>query len=103
MTALRYNRTHGRYLVSEALRDAGFILMPDLWIRPEDMPALKALAEPYADQVNEVRAQVRQKNQELLDIRSREIQKAKEAEKLVDPKDDKEAAWAAYEKARSGS
>lgn len=49
--------------LGKALQAAGFICLPDLWVRPFDMPKIKSIAGQYADEVNEIRAQVRRKEE----------------------------------------
>jgi hypothetical protein len=43
-----------------ALRAAGFVPLPRLWVKREDMDAIRAIAESYADQVNAIRASATQ-------------------------------------------
>lgn len=45
--------------VADALREAGFIPLPRLWIHGDAMPELKRLTDRYRDEVNEIRGQVR--------------------------------------------
>lgn len=44
--------------IADELRSRGFIKLPPLWIKPEDMPAIHAIAHKYASEVTAVRRQV---------------------------------------------
>lgn len=70
--------------VAKALRKAGFVPLPRLWVRPTDMPMIHEIAEKHRQTVNTIRG----------NINAGDIQEP-------DPVDDKEAAWEAFEKMRS--
>lgn len=74
--------------ISRALRDAGFVKLPPLWVRGTDMPRIHRIAHRYSDQVNAVRAQVREDLQRQAD---------------PDPVSDKESAWDQFDRLRYGS
>lgn len=63
--------------VASAMRDAGFVPLPRLWVREEDMAAIYAITDRRKDEVIRIRQSV-----------------------APDPANDKEAAWAAYERGR---
>lgn len=62
---------------SDRLRAAGFVRLPPLWVRGEDMPAIHAMAHRHAETVNAIRH-----------------------EDDADPRSDMDAAWAAFERER---
>ena len=72
--------------VAKALRSAGFVPLPRLWVKPTDMPKIHEIADKHRTAVNNIRGQ----------INAGEIQEA-------NPVLDKEAAWEAYERMRSQS
>jgi hypothetical protein len=43
----------------QALRDAGYQRLPPLWVTPEQMNVILAMAKENADAVNEIRAKAR--------------------------------------------
>lgn len=92
------NQEHGRYLVGENLRAAGFIPLPPLWVRPDDIRAIKEIAHQYADEVNGIRALVRDHNA-LLQKAVKELP----TKIAADPKTDVDAAWEAYEQSRKSA
>jgi hypothetical protein len=47
--------------VATILRSRGFVPLPRLWVRSEDMPTVHEIAGQYREEVNFVRAQVGQK------------------------------------------
>lgn len=73
----RFDRT-----VSEALRAAGYVALPRLWVRPHDIPKIHSIAGKYSRDVNRIRVSTR------LDSQG------------DDPRTSKEAAWDAAEKQR---
>lgn len=79
---------------SIALREAGFIPIPRLWIKYEDLPAIKKIAFKRADEVHKIRALFSDDSRDFDPAASRQ-------EPDSDPVTDKEAAWAAFEKQRS--
>jgi len=73
---------------ARALRDAGFIPLPRLWVRPSDMEAIHAIAFRHASEVNRIRcAQKHHAHQP--------------GPTAADPATDKEAAWDRFESERS--
>ena len=50
----------------QALRDAGFVPLPRLWIKAYDMPRIHAIAEQYKDEVMEIRHRMRRLRAESL-------------------------------------
>lgn len=77
--------------VAAALRDAGFVPLPRLWVRREDIPQIHEIANQYADQVNDIRGRVNADNDNLV---------TRKVSKDPDPKSDIQAAWEAYEKSK---
>ena len=76
--------------VADALRKAGFIPLPRLWVQPVDMPRIHEIAHRYKDAVNSIR------NGVLVDHGCDD-----EDTHRPDPVDDRDAAWAAYERMRN--
>lgn len=73
--------------LADTLRAAGYVKLPSLWIRAQDMPLVHELAHHVKPQINAIRTEVRL---------------AKEAEqKKTDPKESLDAAWAAYEQMKN--
>lgn len=71
--------------VSTALREAGFVPLPRLWVQASDMQAIHQIANKYHATVNAVRTQ----------FQANRLNKP-------NPVEDKDAAWAAYEKMQRG-
>lgn len=46
--------------VGEALRAAGFVPLPRLWVRPEELTLIRKIAFQNEAAVNEIRRQVRE-------------------------------------------
>ena len=65
---------------AEALRKAGLVPLPRLWVPASVIPEIHKIADPYGDQVNAIRGKARQS--------------------MSDPKTSRAAAWAAAEKSR---
>ena len=63
--------------VNDRLRTAGYVPLPPLWVRREDMPEIHAIAGRHSEAVKAIRSG-----------------------KQVDPREDMEAAWAAFERER---
>lgn len=76
--------------VAQALRKAGFVPLPRLWVRPDDVPAVKAIAFQYADEVNRIRYEA--KGQDWIDPSAKADSPVK-----GDPLTDPDAAWDLYE------
>ena len=53
----KYNSRNSR--TSQALRDAGYQRLPDLWVTPDQMSAIVRMAESNADEVNRIRAEAK--------------------------------------------
>ena len=49
---------------AQALRQAGFLPLPRLWVTPDQMEVIVRIAESNKDVVNEIRAQARKGCQE---------------------------------------
>ena len=77
---------HRDHPVGQALRRAGFVPLPRLWVKQEDMPDIRNKALSYQDAVNEIRGQARREL--LVEVPAR------------DPRHDMDAAWAAFERDR---
>lgn len=59
--------SHGSELKSPgamALREAGFVPLPRLWVRAEDMDMIVWMASRHADEVNAIRRRARDANEE---------------------------------------
>ena len=77
--------------VSQALREAGFVPLPRLWVKSEDMPRIHEIAYRHQDMIKRVRN----------DFGQHTYSEESEAPvKKPSPIDDREAAWDAYERAR---
>ena len=76
--------------VAATLRARGFIPLPRLWVKREDMPRIHEIAEQYKDEVTAVRAEYGT-YEPTSDVTS------------IDPKYNKEAAWEAAERLRETS
>lgn len=93
--------------VSVALRDAGFVPLPRLWVRKDAMKDVHKITEKFAKEVNDIRSQVHLDHPELGDQRP-VFHKGRLAEEAADAEEDlvakalsdKEAAWAAFEQMR---
>lgn len=81
--------------VSAALRKAGFVCLPRLWVPGYVIPEIHLIAFPYKDAVNEIRAEARL----ALELKQEAEQ---EANRKPDPKLDKELAWDLYQAQQSG-
>lgn len=75
--------------IANALREAGFIPLPRLWVKREDIHEIHAIAEKHRKAVNAIRGQVRESHPDLDD---------RYQPKVTDPKLDKDAAWKQFEK-----
>ena len=53
---------------AEALRAAGFVPLPRLWVRPEDLEMVNYMASKHADEVNEIRAEAQRRRKRRLTI-----------------------------------
>jgi hypothetical protein len=71
-------KSHGAH----ALRAAGFVPLPRLWVRPEDLDLVYYMAEKHSAEISAIRARV-----------IRENAKARKRQEEID------AAWAAQRKA----
>lgn len=80
------NTTSAAYPVARALRAAGFLPLPRLWVKATDMPTIHKIAHAYQEEVNQIRRNVAGSNHPS----------------EPDPVSDKDAAWEAYEKMRNG-
>lgn len=50
--------------VGQALRAAGFVPLPRLWVRPEELTLIRRIAFQNADEVNRIREEVREQLRE---------------------------------------
>ena len=48
--------------VADALREAGYVRLPPLWIKRADMGTIRFIADQYADDVNHIRGMVNDHN-----------------------------------------
>ena len=78
--------TQPPHSVSSILRARGFVPLPRLWVKVEDLLKIKSIALQYADEVNGVRKTVA------------ETVSQENSTKFKDPKTDRNAAWEAVEK-----
>lgn len=46
--------------IGKALRAAGFVPLPRLWVRREELTLIRRIAFQHEDEVNEIRRQVRE-------------------------------------------
>lgn len=67
----------------KALTEAGFVPLPRLWVKVEEYLEIKKVAHKHQNEVNSIRAEINKRNGK------------------PDPRDDRDAAWEAYEKSRS--
>jgi hypothetical protein len=88
--------------VSVSLREAGFVPLPRLWVKSEDMPKIHKIAHAYKDIVNQIRQDYAKDNpvDESLDDSAQADVSRPDTQKS-DPKHSKDAAWAAYKKMRT--
>jgi hypothetical protein len=77
--------------LAEALRAAGYVPLPRLWVRPKDMPRVHEIAFVYADEINTIRAMVKEETLKW------EAENRKSSHN-PDAQYDRDAAWAEYEK-----
>lgn len=75
-----------------ALREAGFVPLPRLWIKGRDMHRIHAITSEYKDEVLNIRRNMR--------IARGEDPNPPRPQR-VDPKVDRDAAWAALEEMRN--
>jgi hypothetical protein len=69
--------------VADSLRREGFIPLPRLWVKPEDIPKIHKIAHVHADRVNTIRNNVTSITPN------------------PDPDKDKEAAWVEHERVKN--
>jgi hypothetical protein len=69
--------------VADSLRREGFIPLPRLWVKPEDIPKIHKIAHVHADRVNTIRNNVTSTVSEN------------------DPVKSKEAAWDEHERVKN--
>jgi hypothetical protein len=92
--------------VSVSLREAGFVPLPRLWVKSEDMTKIHKIAHAYKDIVNQIRQDHAKDNplddasDDLADKPAEPAISSSRAQKS-DPKHSKDAAWAAYKKMRT--
>lgn len=83
--------------VATILRSQGFVPLPRLWVRSEDMPTIHTIAGRYREEVNAVRAQMGTQVQ----AEHPAATVGREADPQSDPRTDKDAAWEAMERLRA--
>lgn len=71
---------------SKILREAGYLPLPRLWVKAEDMTRIHAIAHESIHEIHSIRTKARLEYEAQLDLKQQSL--------LLD----KEAAWAAYEK-----
>lgn len=71
-----------RSSLAQTLKEAGFVRLPPLYVKSTDMPEIHRIAHRYGDQVNSIRAEHREKAEQLAE-------------------DPREKAWEAFEKIRN--
>ena len=69
--------------IAEALRAAGYVPLPRLWVQAKDIPEIHKIANKYGNDVNTIRGEV--------------YSREGIASPKADPREDRNAAWAAYE------
>jgi hypothetical protein len=65
--------------IADALRDNGYVPLPRLWVKAEDMEKIHKIAHAHSAEVHRIRGQIRQD---------------------LAPKNHVDVAWASYEKQR---
>ena len=87
------DREHNeRHPIASAMRRKGFVPLPRLWVRAEDMAEIYAITERYRDEVMRTRAEVQAQTGANTPPAA-----------TFDPVANKDDAWAAYERARQAS
>jgi hypothetical protein len=69
-----------KQLPADVLRKAGFVPLPRLWVKREDMRTIHMIAGQYADEVNHIRGQIQRFNQRIDESHHFRNQKEKEIE-----------------------
>lgn len=87
--------------VALALRSEDFVPLPRLWVKRSDMPKIMDIAGRHKDEVNRIRAKAHDENPSTEDRRPvfHKDRVAEEQQLLANAVHDKDAAWAAYERA----
>jgi len=86
--------TYRKNPVATILRGRGFVPLPRLWVRFDDMPAIHKIAGRYREEVNNVRAEVASEGVGG----APSIPTIQTPREGPDPKLDKNAAWDAMER-----
>lgn len=90
-----------QFPVASALREAGFIPLPRLWVKAEDIPRIHEIADQYGPEIHEIRSKVYAENQELTKLSRTETRKPKAHRQVKDAMIDRDAAWELFEKMRA--
>ncbi len=90
-----------QFPVALALREAGFIPLPRLWVKAEDIPRIHEIADQYGPEIHEIRAEVYARNQKLTKLSRTETRKPKAHRQVSNPMTDRDAAWELFEKMRA--
>jgi hypothetical protein len=51
-------QAHKHGVTAQALRAAGFVPTPRIWVRPEDLHLIRHMTKPYQDEIERIRQQV---------------------------------------------
>lgn len=96
--------------LTAALKAKGFVCLPNLWVKVDDYPAIKATAEQYADEVNATRVEVYERRRAAgmrMPKRKKPVSRPDEPELPIELSDEErkkqemDAAWEKFEN-RSG-
>ena len=88
--------------VATALRDAGFIPLPRLWVKPEDIDEIISIATKHRDEVCAIKHGSSYSHASQADNKAKPLSPSPtESAEKKNPQHDIEAAWAAYEQTRN--
>ena len=100
-TTSNSSRTHSpANSVASILREAGYVPLPRLWVKSEDMSEIHAIAHRYQNEVNQLRNRVQSEDQSVYFVDQTDGELRNLKDHIHDPKLDRNAAWAAYETLR---
>jgi hypothetical protein len=77
--------THAQAAVAAELREAGYVPLPRLWVKRNEIPQVHTIATKHSKFVSKIRDKHRNKNVPPVKLN------------LSDPVTDKDAAWALFE------